>query len=276
MNDSRDAVLAEWHDWYAQALAHLRELTLDDIVISWLAHVRPNVWRLAWEPHPVERAQWPGQYLQPALGEWWGPEGLARSHAQTAIGRDSIYRGVVAGEPGFYFSGQIGHLAKLNEVAILHQRGWQAKGSLRLPVDPTGTQDDEFAWGQALSRFRFGLAGVSRRKGSAQTKPPPDWPGDPAMWVGPRRRSSVQWASLLRALLIAGLVCDGVDHRPAIRAWLGWEIELSGPWSNRKAVKKAWKLLRLGDMYALRDFEEGRTADNRRLWKVLGIEPIPI
>ena len=68
----------EWHDWYADTLARLRELTLDDLVISWLAHVRPNVWCLAWEPYPAEREQWPGLHLQPVLGEWWGPDSLAR------------------------------------------------------------------------------------------------------------------------------------------------------------------------------------------------------
>src|ERR1035437_2005863 len=128
--DGNDAVFAEWRNWYAQVLGQLRELTIDDIVISWLAHVRPNVWRLAWAPYPAEQETWPGLYLQPVLGEWWGPEGLAKSHAQTPLARDLIYRGVVVGEPGFYFGGQIGHLAKLNEVAVLHERGWQATGSL--------------------------------------------------------------------------------------------------------------------------------------------------
>lgn len=269
-------VLAEWHGWYAETLPRLKELTLDDVVISWLLHVRPNVWCLAWEPYLSEREQWPGLYVQPVLGEWWGPEGLAKSHAQTPMARDLLMRGVVVGEPGFYFGGQIGHLAKLSEVAVLHERGWLAQRSLRHPIIPGASSWDELMWGQVLSRFRFGLSGVSRRKGSTQSKAPPDWDGDPDMWVGPRRRSQPQQASLVRALLVAGLIFDGVTHREAIRTWLAWEMELSGPWSRRRAIKDAWELLELGDAYALRDFEESRAADNRRLWRVLGIDPGPI
>ena len=271
MNENHNAILAEWHDWYAEVLAQLQSLTLDDVVISWLVHVRPNVWRLAWEPYPAEREQWPGLYLQPVLGEWWGPEGLAKSHAQTPIGRDSKYRGIAVGEPGFYFGGQIGHLARLNEVAVLHQRGWQAQRSLRRPIVPGATPDDEFMWGQVLSRFRFGLAGVSRRKGSTQSQPPPDWDGDPSWWIGPRRRSKAQRASLIRALLIAGLVFDGVPHRAAIRAWLDWEVQLDGPSSGRQSVRRAHGWLHKD--LKLRDFEDSLAGSDRQLWRVLGIDP---
>lgn len=288
-------MLTDWRTWYAETLAWLKDLTLDDVVISWLAHVRPNVWCLAWEPYPAEREQWPGLYLQPVLGEWWGPEGLAKSHAQTPLARDLLMRGIVVGEPAFYFGGQIGHLAKLNEVALLHQRGWVAKGALRTPVEPGSSPDDEFLWGQVLSRFRLDLSGVARRKGSTQ-KLPPDWP-NPSMWVGPRRRSRAQWASLARALLIAGLVFDGVKHRRAIRLWVRWEIELAGPWSGREAVREAWDSLRkiqalraghtprpgteedlqVRDAFSyVREFEEGRAGADRQLWAVLGIEPEPV
>jgi hypothetical protein len=294
MNESHDSTLSEWHDWYAETLSRLNDLTLDDVVISWLLHVRPNVWCLAWEPYLAEREQWPGLYLQPVLGEWWGPEGLAKSHAQTAMARDLFGRGVVVGEPAFYFGGQIGHLAKLNEVTVLHQRGWQAQRSLRQPIDPGGTPDDEFIWGQVLSRFRLGLSGVSRRKGSTQSKPPPDWDGDPDMWVGPRRRSRAQQASLVRALLVAGLIFDGVTHREAIRTWLAWEMELSGPWSGRDSTKAAWELLqesrrysggtphskgkwgpkgRSDPLYALREFEQNRMGSDRQIWAAIGIHP---
>jgi hypothetical protein len=291
----RESTLVEWRDWYAQILADLPTLTLDDVVISWLAHVRPNVWCLAWEPYPSEREQWPGLCFQWTTGEWWGPEGLAESHAQTPMARDLLGRGVVVGEPAFYFGGQIGHLAKLNEVAVLHKRGWQAQRSLRRHIFPGETPDDEFMWGQVLSRFRLGLSGVSRRKGSAQPNPPPDWPS-PEMWVGPRRRSRAQQASLVRALLVAGLVFDGATHRNAIRTWLRWEIELSGPWSGREATKAAWELLEesrrysggtphakgkwgpkgsLDPLYALREFEQNRMGSDRQLWAAIGIYPEP-
>lgn len=289
------AVLSEWHDWYAETLSRLTELTLDDVVISWLLHVRPNVWRLAWAPYPSEQAQWPGLYLQPVLGEWWGPEGLAKSHA-AAVGQYLLAQGILVGEPAFYFGGQIGHLAKLNEVAVLHQRGWQAERSLRHPIVAGASSWDEFIWGQVLSRFRFGLSGVSRRKGSTQSKPPPDWEGEPNMWIGPRRRSRAQQASLVRALLIAGLIFDGLPHRGAIRTWLAWEVELSGPWSGRNSTKTAWTLLQesrgysggmphaKGNMgpkgsadplYALREFEQNRMGSDRQMWAAMGIRPEP-
>jgi hypothetical protein len=289
-----DDVLGRWRGWYADTLVRLKDLTLDDVVISWLLHARPNVWCLAWEPYPSEREQWPGLYLQPVLGEWWGPEGLAESHAQTPMARDLLMRGVVVGEPAFYFGGQIGHLAKLNEVAVLHERGWQAQRSLRHPIVPGTSTWDEFIWGQVLSRFRFGLSGVSRRKGSTQSQPPPDWDGDPSGWIGPRRRSRAQQASLARALLVAGLIFDGVTHREAIRTWLAWEMELSGPWSGRDSTKAAWWFLqegrsysagtphargRLGPkgsadpLYALREFEQNRMGSDRQMWAAIGIHP---
>jgi hypothetical protein len=275
MGDDRDAPLAAWHDWYRDLLASLPAMTTDEIVIAWLGRTRPNVRRLAWDPYPAERAAWPGLYVQPAMGEWWGPEGLAKSH-KAAVGEHLLTQGILVGEPGFYFGGQIGHLAKLNEVAVLHQRRRQAKGSIHLPVDPVATPDQEFVWGQVLSRFRFGLAGVSRRKGSTQTQPPPDWSGDPSGWIGPPHRSRAQRDSLIRALLIAGLVFDGMPHREAIRKWVTWEIELAGPWSRQRVVRRAWWLLRVGGskcMYALRDFEEGQAANDRALWRALGIDP---
>ena len=224
MTSLHDPAFAEWREWYVETLARLKELTLDDVVISWLAHVRPNVWCLAWAPYPSEQKQWPGLYLQPVPGEWWGPEGLARSHAQTPVARDLLMRGVVVGEPGFYFGGQVGQLAKLNEIAVLHERGWQAQRSLRQPIVPGASSWDEFIWGQVLSRFRFGLSGVSSRKGSTQTRPPSDWPGDPTMWVGPRRRPRAQQASLVRALLMAGLVFDGflIEKRSAVGSGGKW------------------------------------------------------
>jgi hypothetical protein len=270
VTESHEQALAEWHDWYASTLAQLRNLTLDDVVISWLAHVRPNVWRLAWPPYPAEQQQWPGPYLQPAVGEWWGPEGLAKSHA-TAVGKHLLTQGILVGEPGFYFGGQIGHLAKLNEVAVLHQRGWQVQGSLRLPVDPEATPHDEFIWRQVLARFRFALSGVSRRKGSTQTGPPPDWTGDPSGWIGPPRRSQAQRASVTRALLIAGLVFERVPHRKAIRAWLEWEVDLNGPTSGRESVRRAYGWLE--DDLKLRDFEDRTAASDRQIWRSIGIEP---
>jgi hypothetical protein len=108
---------------------------------------------------------------------------------------------------------------------------------------------------------------------SAERTPPPDWEGDPAMWTGRRRRSGVQRASLARALLIRGLVADGVSHRAAIRAWLGWEMELNGPFSGRPSVRRAYSWLQKD--YKLRDFEGSRTGSDRQIWQGLGIDPGP-
>jgi hypothetical protein len=139
--------------------------------------------------------------------------------------------------------------------------------------------------------MRFTLRGVSKRKGSTQTQPA-DWPGDPDGWIGQPRRSRAQWASLVRALLIAGLVFDGVAHREAIRSWVVWEMELSGPWSRRESTKKAWALLEEGrrqaahnradgpkggwdPLYALREYEQNRSGSNRQLRRAIGIDPKP-
>jgi len=262
-------------------------MTTDEIVIAWLARTRPNVWRLAWDPYPAERALWPGLYVQPAMDDWWGPEGLAISHAQASRER-YIFRLLPPGEPGYYLRSPIGQVASLSAVAILRQHGWDVRSRLRVPVAPGEGPDQEFGLRNVLGHLRFSLAHVSLRKVSADRTPPPDWEGDPAMWTGRRRRSGVQRARLARALLIRGLVADDVPHRTAIRTWIDWEIELAGPWSKRKSTKGAGAFLQKDrrhakgnpgpkgswdPWYELRDFEEGQAANDRALWRALGIDP---
>lgn len=272
---SSTTTLAEWRDWYLDLIASLPAMTADDIVIAWLARTRPNVWRLAWDPYPAERAAWSGLYVGPAADEWWGPEGLALSQVQ-ACREHHIWRPIPPGEPGYYLRPPIGQVASLSAVALLKEHGWDVRSRLRVPVAPSEGPDQEFAFRNVLGLMRHSLAHVALRKASADRTPPPDWDGDPALWTGRRRRSGVQRASLARALLIRGLVADGVRHRTAIRVWLDWEIELAGPWSRRRSTRSAWKLLRAGDdasLYALRDFEESRAGADRQLWQALGIDP---
>lgn len=292
MSPRRARRIAEWHDWYRDLLPSLPAMSPDEIVIAWLAQTRPNVWRLAWGPSPAERAAWPGLYVQGALGDWWGPEGLAQAHAQ-AFRQLQIPRPMPPGEPGYYLRAPIGQVASLSAVAIL-THGWDVRSRLKVPVAPADGPDQELALGNVLGMLRQSLAHVSLRKGSAQPTPPPDWDRDPALWTGPRRRSGVQRASLARALLIRGLVGEGVSHRPAIRLWLRWEIELSGPWSGHSSTRAAWELLQESrryfggtphakgkleskgsrdPLYALREFEQDRMGSDRQIWAAIGIHP---
>jgi hypothetical protein len=154
---------------------------------------------------------------------------------------------------------------------MMREHGWRLRRGKLTPVTAGAQQNASLL--KTLNVDGMRLRHVSQRKVGMYPPPPPDYEGDRRMWQDRPRRSGVHKESVARALLIRGLVSDGLSHRAAIRTWLGWEIELEGPWSKRRSLQIAARQLRAGDFYALRDFEESRAADDRSLWRALGIDP---
>lgn len=68
--------LARWRLWYARMLRTSRTTSAEDILLSWLVRMPPNVWRLGSRPTAAEQERWPGRSLL-TPDECWGPHELA-------------------------------------------------------------------------------------------------------------------------------------------------------------------------------------------------------
>ena len=82
-----------------------------------------------------------------------------------------------------------------------------------------------------------------------------------------RRRSPMSYPVVARALLIAGLVHDGIALRAACRQWIEWESQLGGPLE----LPEALEAVRLKRGRLIRDHVDPLAASVRRTWDALGI-----
>jgi len=278
--------LARWRRWYARMQRTSRTTSAEEILLSWLVRMPPNVWRLGSQPTAAEQERWPGRYLLTPDG-WWGPHELADAQLETLRAQcagfptlanwESIPLGAIIGQPGFAFGTPPSSVAPCAAVTALPRlrRRWAHR-----PRDGSG---DPYVWEgvrHAIGLLRSSLAHVwlpqgprpwadtERAAWAAETG------ADPAQWTGRRRRSGVQRAPLAATLLRRGLVEQGLSHRDAFRRWLIWEGELSGPALRNPGVRDAWHQVRgappTGDVGLDGLLDSWRDAD-RRYWEVMGI-----
>lgn len=278
--------LARWRRWYARTLRTYRTTSAEEILLSWLVRMPPNVWRLGWAPTAADQERWPGRYML-ALDHWWGPreladaqlEGLRAQYAQFPhlADRQPIPLQGFIGQPGFAFGTPPSSVAPCAAVKALPRlrRRWAHQ-----PRDGSG---DPYVWEgvrHAIGFLRGSLAHVWLAQG------PRPWAdteraawaaetgADPALWTGRRRRSGIQRAPLAATLLRRGLVEAGLSHRAAFRQWLVSEGDLSGPALRNPGVRDAWHQVRgappTGDVSLDGLLDSWRDAD-RRYWEVMGI-----
>ena len=104
--------LVRWRLWYARMLRTYRTTSAEEILLSWLVRMPPNVWRLGSQPTAADQERWPGRYLL-TPDECWGPheladeqlEALRAQYAQipSLANWESIPLGAIVGKPGFAF-----------------------------------------------------------------------------------------------------------------------------------------------------------------------------
>ena len=279
--------LARWRRWYARTLRTYRTTSAEEILLSWLVRMPPNVWYLGWQPSAADQEQWPGRYML-ALDHWWGPreladaqlEGLRAQYAQFPYlaDRQPIPLQGFIGQPGFAFGTPPSSVAPCGSVTALPRlrRAWAHR-----PHDGSGDPLDWEGVRHAIGVVRQSLTHLWVRHGprpwadkeraawAAETGLDPD-----VWWTGRRWRSGVQRAPLAAALLRRGLVEAGLSHRDAIRQWLVWEGELRGPAVRNPGVQDAWRQVRgktpAGDV-GLDDFLDSWRDADRRYWKLMGI-----
>jgi hypothetical protein len=278
--------LVRWRLWYARMLQTTRTTSAEEILLSWLVRMPPNVWRLGSQPTAAEQERWPGRYLL-TPDECWGPHELADEQLEalraqyagipTLANWESIPLGAIVGKPGFAFGTPPSSVAPYAAVTALPRlrRRWA-----RRPCDGSGDPYVTEGVRHAIGLLRGSLAHVwlpqgprpwadaERAAWAAETG------ADPALWTGRRRRSGIQRAPLAATLLRRGLVEAGLSHRAAIREWLVWEGALRGPALRNPGVREAWHQVRgappTGDVGLDDLLDSWRDAD-RRYWGVMGI-----
>jgi len=108
--------------------------------------------------------------------------------------------------------------------------------------------------------------------------------------TGGRHRQGPRADVVVRALLVRGLMEDGMAHGAAVRQWLAWDRELGGQQSQRlprrllaaveriagrprgsRHLGQLERDARLADRETWRSWESGKRREHRRLWQRIGI-----
>lgn len=108
--------------------------------------------------------------------------------------------------------------------------------------------------------------------------------------TGARFRSGPRARVVVRALLVRGLVEDGMSQGAAVRLWLSWDKELGGPLTRSvpptvlaaaqriaarprgsRHLGQSARDARFADRTTWRDWESGLRREHRRLWRRIGL-----